>query len=117
MENKLSWVSARFTPSNVVLTSLVSLNCSSTFQVALDFLVAAVGLLISIKVLCLIPNADGWIFNSLLKTTLWLWLTSVICVPFGIWFSFILEYWVEAAPIAVLLLSLLRLSLNLSPNP
>ena len=31
-ENKLSCVSARFTPSNVVLTSLVSLNSSAIFK-------------------------------------------------------------------------------------
>ena len=31
-ENKLNCVSARLTPSNVVLTSLVSLNISATFK-------------------------------------------------------------------------------------
>ena len=36
-ENKLNWVSARFTPSNVVLTSLVSLNTSATFKTLSTF--------------------------------------------------------------------------------
>ena len=79
-ENKLNWVSARSTPSNVLLTSLDSGNCSWILRTGSDFFCAIILLWIFISSVVLPDRVE---FSDNLYSVFDIFLD--ITVPWGIW--------------------------------